>query len=55
MDTVFRSRKFQLAVFFSLADTIGFYFNYMDASLFVMAQGVILGMYGAMNVASKGK
>ena len=41
-------------MFFSIADTIGWFFNYMDGQTFVLAQGVILGMYGAANVM-KGK
>ena len=55
METVMRSRKFQLAVFFTLADTIGFFMNFMDASQFIAAQTLILGLYSAANIAGKGK
>ena len=55
MDILYRNRKFQLAVFFTIADTIAFFFGLMNASEFIMSQGIILGLYGAVNVASKDK
>ena len=53
MDNKFRDRKYTIAVFFALADTVGLYFNYMDANTYVLAQGVILGMYATANVLGK--
>ena len=52
VDDKYRSRKFALAVFFSIADTVAV-FKGIDVGLFgafIGAQATILGLYGAANV-----
>jgi hypothetical protein len=43
----FKSRRFGLAVFFSLASTVALYFDKMSDSNYVMVVGLIMGIYGA--------
>ena len=55
MDDKYRSRKFGLAVFFTITDTIAL-FSDVDVGLFgayIGAQATILGLYGMANVAEK--
>ena len=47
MDNKFKSRRWMLAVFFSLSSTVGLYFNHITDSNYVMIVGLILGIYGA--------
>lgn len=52
----YKSRKFGLAVFFSLTDCFAL-FNGVDLGLFgayIGAQATILGLYGIANVKEKG-
>ena len=49
-DGRFRSRKYTLAVFFALANTIALFFGFMAQDMYIMGQGVILGLYSAANV-----
>ena len=54
-DDKYRSRKFGLAVFFSIVDTIALFAS-VDVGLFgafIGAQAVILGLYGTANVMEK--
>lgn len=55
MDARYRSRKYTLAIFFALANTVALFFGYMNDSQYVLGQGVILGMYGAANVMKGNK
>ena len=51
MDNVMsRNRKYTLAVFFALANTVALFFGFMAEDAYILGQGVILGMYGAANV-----
>jgi len=55
MDDKFRSRKFGLAIFFAVSDTVALFMN-VDTGQFgayIGAQAVILGLYGAANVMEK--
>lgn len=47
------STKFWLAVFFSLVSAAGFLTAKMDGGTWVAAMTVILGLYGAADVAQK--
>jgi len=46
-------RKFILAVFFALAGTAAFAFTAMTAAEWLALVAIVLGMYGAANVAEK--
>lgn len=55
MDDKFRSRKFLLALFFAITDTVAL-FAQVNTGLFgvyIGAQATILGMYGMANVKEK--
>lgn len=49
------STKFALAVFFAIVSAIGFLIGKMDGGTWVAAMTVILGCYGAADVAQKHK
>lgn len=55
MEQVSRNRKYTLAVFFALANTVALFFGFMAEDVYIMGQGIILGMYGAANVFAKAK
>ena len=46
-------RKYFLAIFFSVVSTLGLFFGKITGGEFVTLAGVILGLYGAANVATK--
>lgn len=50
IDDRYRSRKYSLAMFFAIANTIAIFFGFMSDVQYVMGQIGILGMYGAANV-----
>ena len=55
MDDKFRSRKFLLALFFAITDTVAL-FAQVDIGLFgayIGGQATILGLYGMANVKEK--
>ena len=54
-DSLYRSRKFGLAVFFALTTVVGLFTGYVNEGTFVANTGLILGLYGAANVAAKSK
>ena len=55
MNDRYTSRKFILAVFFSLASTVGLYFGHITDSNYVIIVGLVLGLYGGSNVMAKSK
>ena len=55
MSDKYRSRKFILAVFFSLASTVGLYFGHITDSNYVMIIGLVLGLYGGSNLMANNK
>lgn len=55
MNDKYTSRKFLIAVFFSLASTVGLYFGHITDSNYVVIVGLVLGLYGGSNVMAKGK
>ena len=53
MDEKFRSRKFGLAVTFSLVSIAALFSGHLSGGEFIAATTVILGLYGAANVMDK--
>lgn len=53
VDNKYNSRKFVLACFFAASTTVGLYFGHIDAGNYIVAIGLVLGLYGSANVASK--
>jgi len=53
MDDKYRSRKFGLAVFFTVAGTIAFYMKLMGAGEWLALVGEVLALYGWANVVEK--
>lgn len=52
-DNGFRSRKFALAAFAMLCSAAGMLTELLDGNAWYLSIAVILGMYGAANVAAK--
>ena len=53
MDDKFRSRKFALAVFFSVSGVMALFLGKISGGEFIGLAGVVLGLYGAANVMEK--
>lgn len=50
-DEKYRSRKFLLAVFFAVTGTLALFVGKIDGAVWVSMVGLVLGLYGAANVA----
>jgi len=50
MDDRYRSRKFGLAVFFTLTSTTALFTDYLEGGEYLAAMGLVLGLYGMANV-----
>lgn len=53
MDSKFRSRKFLLAVFFSMSIVVMTFTGTISGGTFLAAMGTILGLYNAANSGIK--
>ena len=53
MDAKYRSRKFGLAVFFTITGTIAFFAGKIDATSWLVLVGEILTLYSGANVWEK--
>ena len=54
-DDRFRSRKFALAATSLVCSAVGLFMGMLDGNAWFLSVGVILGLYGAANVAEKNK
>lgn len=53
MDNKYRSRKFFIACFFSVASTVALFDGKMDDGVYMAIATAILGLYAAANVWEK--
>ena len=51
MDRIFRQRKFVLALIFTFTGIAALFLGFLTGGEFIMLVGLILGLYGAANVA----
>jgi hypothetical protein len=52
-DLLRRQRKYTLAVFFACASTVALFWDKLDGDQYVWVVGLVLGLYGAVNVGQK--
>lgn len=53
MNPINSSRKWQLTVFTALVGTLALFTGFIDGNQWVTCQTLVMGLYGAVNVAQK--
>jgi len=53
MDNKFRSRKFMVAIFFTLSGTVGLFMDKLGGGEYIALATTVLTLYGLANVADK--
>lgn len=52
-NNIMLQRKFALAMLFSISTIVGLFTGFLGGGEFIAAMGLILGLYGAANIAQR--